>query len=111
MKPKGVLTGTHSLSGNQACAEGALAAGCRFLSAYPIPPSIEIIERFTQRAKEVDANLEFIEINKNIKTSLEGEYQKENASLAVDTVKKLSTRDGFKISDSQIKKNTLKNLL
>lgn len=52
---KGVLTGTHNFSGNQACAEGALAAGCRFLSAYPIPPSIEVIERFTQRAKEVDA--------------------------------------------------------
>ncbi|MBA7615240.1 2-oxoglutarate oxidoreductase subunit KorA [subsurface metagenome] len=52
---KGVLTGTHNLSGNQACAEGALAAGCRFLSAYPIPPSIEVIERFTQRVKEVDA--------------------------------------------------------
>ncbi len=52
---RGVLTGTWNLSGNQACAEGALAAGCRFLSAYPIPPSIEVVERFTQRAKEVGA--------------------------------------------------------
>lgn len=54
-KGKGVLTGTHHLSGNQACAEGALAAGCRFLSSYPIPPAVEVIERFTKRAKEVDA--------------------------------------------------------
>jgi len=53
--PKGVLSGTHKLSGNQACAEGALAAGCRFLSAYPLSPSIEVIDRFTQRAKDVDA--------------------------------------------------------
>lgn len=54
-EPKGVLSGTHKLSGNQACAEGAIAAGCRFLSAYPIPPSIEVIERFTKRAKDIDA--------------------------------------------------------
>lgn len=53
--PKGVLSGTHKLSGNQACAEGAIAAGCKFLSAYPIPPSIEVIERFTKRAKDIDA--------------------------------------------------------
>lgn len=53
--PKGVLTGSHKLTGNQACTEGALAAGCRFLSAYPIPPSIEVIKRYTKRAKEVDA--------------------------------------------------------
>ncbi len=53
--PKAVLTGTHKLTGNQACAEGAIAAGCRFLSAYPLPPSIEIIKRYTERAKDVDA--------------------------------------------------------
>ena len=53
--PKGVLTGSHKLTGNQACTEGALAAGCRFLSAYPLPPSIEVIERYTKRAKDVDA--------------------------------------------------------
>jgi 2-oxoglutarate ferredoxin oxidoreductase subunit alpha len=52
--PKAVLTGTHKLSGNQACAEGAIAAGCRFLSSYPLPPSIEIIKRYTERAKDVD---------------------------------------------------------
>jgi len=54
-KPKGVLEGTHSLNGNQACAEGALSAGCRFLGAYPIVPAIEVCERFLERAKEVGA--------------------------------------------------------
>ncbi len=53
--PKGVLTGSHTLSGNHACAEGALAAGCRFLGLYPIVPSLEISERFLKRAPEVGA--------------------------------------------------------
>ncbi len=34
--PKGVLTGAHYLDGDYACAEGALAAGCRFFAGYPI---------------------------------------------------------------------------
>lgn len=52
--PKGVLTGSHQLSGNQACAEGALSAGCRFLGVYPIEPAIEVSRRYLERAKEVD---------------------------------------------------------
>jgi 2-oxoglutarate ferredoxin oxidoreductase subunit alpha len=32
------------LQGNAACAEGALAAGCRFFAGYPITPSTEIAE-------------------------------------------------------------------
>lgn len=47
--PAGVLTGTHFLDGDQACCEGALAAGCRFAAGYPITPSTEIVERFAQR--------------------------------------------------------------
>jgi 2-oxoglutarate ferredoxin oxidoreductase subunit alpha len=53
--PKGVLTGTHTLSGNQACAEGAFAAGCRFLGVYPIVPALEASQHFLRRAKEVGA--------------------------------------------------------
>ena len=47
--PAGVLTGTHFLDGDQACCEGALAAGCRFAAGYPITPSTEVVERFAQR--------------------------------------------------------------
>lgn len=47
--PKGVLTGAHYLDGDQACAEGALAAGCRFLAGYPITPSTEVAERIAAR--------------------------------------------------------------
>ncbi len=47
--PKGVMAGTHFLDGDQACCEGALAAGSRFSAGYPITPSTEIVERFAQR--------------------------------------------------------------
>ena len=62
--PKGVLTGTWDLSGNQACAEGALAAGCRFLGLYPIMPALEVSERFLQRAPAVGAT--FIQMEDEI---------------------------------------------
>ena len=51
--PSGVLTGTHFLDGDQACCEGALAAGCRFSAGYPITPSTEIVERFAQRVPQL----------------------------------------------------------
>lgn len=51
--PKGVLTGSHFFDGDHACAEGALAAGCRFFGGYPITPSTEVAERFSQRSPRV----------------------------------------------------------
>jgi len=44
-----VLTGQHFMSGDIACAEGALAAGCTLFAGYPITPSTEIAERLAQR--------------------------------------------------------------
>ena len=43
--------GTHYLSGNEAAAEGALTAGCRFYAGYPITPSSEIMERMAVRLR------------------------------------------------------------
>jgi len=51
--PRGVLTGTHFMDGDHACCEGALAAGARFASGYPITPSTEVVERFAQRVPTV----------------------------------------------------------
>jgi len=51
--PKGVLTGAHFLDGDFAIAEGALAAGCRFFAGYPITPSTETAERFSERIPSV----------------------------------------------------------
>ncbi len=42
------------LSGNHACALGAVAAGCRFFAGYPITPSSEIAERLSRLLPAVD---------------------------------------------------------
>jgi 2-oxoglutarate ferredoxin oxidoreductase subunit alpha len=52
MKPA-VLTGTHFITGDVACAEGALAAGCRFFGGYPITPATEIAEHMASRLPAV----------------------------------------------------------
>jgi len=52
-KNKAVLTGTHFMSGDLACAEGAIAAGCRFFGGYPITPATEIAEQVARRFPEV----------------------------------------------------------
>ncbi|SDF87713.1 2-oxoacid:acceptor oxidoreductase subunit alpha [Sporolituus thermophilus] len=41
------------LQGNQACAEGAIAAGVKFFAGYPITPSTEIAEVMAKRLPEV----------------------------------------------------------
>ena len=46
--------GKHFMSGNIACAEGALAAGCKFYAGYPITPSSEIMEHMSVRLPEVN---------------------------------------------------------
>ncbi len=50
---KDVLTGTYFLTGDEACAAGALAAGCRFFAGYPITPSSEVAERMSVRLPQV----------------------------------------------------------
>jgi 2-oxoglutarate ferredoxin oxidoreductase subunit alpha len=47
MRPK-----TRVITGNEACAEGALAAGLRFFAGYPITPSSEIAEILAERLPE-----------------------------------------------------------
>jgi 2-oxoglutarate ferredoxin oxidoreductase subunit alpha len=42
------------VSGNHACALGAVAAGCRFFAGYPITPSSEIAERLSRLLPQVD---------------------------------------------------------
>ena len=52
-KGRDVLTGKHFMQGDHACAEGAIAAGCRFFGGYPITPATEISERIARRMPEV----------------------------------------------------------
>ncbi len=53
MAAKDILTGEHFIHGDAACAEGGLAAGCRFFAGYPITPATEIAERMARRLPEV----------------------------------------------------------
>jgi len=48
-----LLSGEHFLQGDQACAEGAVAAGCKLFAGYPITPATEISERLSWRLPEV----------------------------------------------------------
>jgi 2-oxoglutarate ferredoxin oxidoreductase subunit alpha len=52
MNDRRVLTGAHFMNGDEACAEGALAAGCSFFGGYPITPSTEIAEHLARRMPE-----------------------------------------------------------
>lgn len=49
MMKKRLLTGVHLWQGNEACAEGALAAGLTLFAGYPITPATEISERLSAR--------------------------------------------------------------
>jgi len=45
--------GWYFMQGDEACAEGAIAAGCRFYAGYPITPASEIMVRMVHRLSEV----------------------------------------------------------
>jgi len=48
-----VLTGSHFMLGDHACAEGALAAGLDMFAGYPITPSTEVAEHLAVRLPDV----------------------------------------------------------
>jgi 2-oxoglutarate ferredoxin oxidoreductase subunit alpha len=51
--PKPSLVPALFLSGNEAAALGALAAGCRVAAAYPITPASDILEYLTPRLQQL----------------------------------------------------------
>ena len=48
------MTKNHFWQGNQACAEAAITAGCKFFAGYPITPASEIAEHLAQRLPQED---------------------------------------------------------
>ena len=48
-----VLSGVHLFQGDEACAEGAIAAGCNLFAGYPITPATEVSERLSWRRFDV----------------------------------------------------------
>ncbi|MDH4100042.1 MAG: 2-oxoacid:acceptor oxidoreductase subunit alpha [Nitrospirota bacterium] len=47
------MSDARLMQGNEAAAEGALAAGCRFYAGYPITPSSELMEHMAKRLPEL----------------------------------------------------------
>lgn len=60
-----ILTGDHFMMGDVACAEGAIAAGCRFFAGYPITPASEVAERISQRFPDLP-EAEYIQMEDEI---------------------------------------------
>ncbi|MBQ3185047.1 MAG: 2-oxoacid:acceptor oxidoreductase subunit alpha, partial [Firmicutes bacterium] len=52
MEEKSSKTTEVILQGNEACAMGAIYAGCRFFAGYPITPSTEIIEMMSSEMQK-----------------------------------------------------------
>jgi len=48
-----VKTGRYFVQGDEAIAEGAIAAGCRYFAGYPITPASEISETMARRMPQV----------------------------------------------------------
>ena len=59
--------GVHYLQGAQACAEGALMAGCRVYAGYPITPATEIMEHAAHRLPQVGGR--FIQMEDEISSA------------------------------------------
>lgn len=53
MRSNTVITGTYFITGDDACAEGGIAAGCTFFAGYPITPATEVAERMSKRLPQV----------------------------------------------------------
>jgi len=51
-----VFTGTHFMKGDYVCAEGGIAAGCRFFAGYPITPATEVATRMASRLDRIGGN-------------------------------------------------------
>ncbi len=49
-----IAPGEYFLQGNEACVEGAVAAGVRFFAGYPITPSTEIAEGLSHKLRGTD---------------------------------------------------------
>lgn len=52
--PPSLPPGNHFLMGDEASAEGAIAAGCRFFAGYPITPASEVMQHAVKRFRDVN---------------------------------------------------------
>ena len=69
LQEKRILT-----TGNSACAEGAITAGCLYFAGYPITPSSEIAAYMSRRLPQVNGTFVQMEDELASITSCSGEY-------------------------------------
>lgn len=84
------------MQGNEACAEGALAAGVRFFGGYPITPSTEIAEKMSELLPKVGGK--FIQMEDEIG----GAAVVLGASLAGSKVMTATSGPGFSLKQELI---------
>lgn len=84
------------MQGNEACAEGALAAGVRFFGGYPITPSTEIAEQMAKELPKVGGS--FIQMEDEIA----GMAVVLGASLAGKKVLTATSGPGFSLKQELI---------
>jgi 2-oxoglutarate ferredoxin oxidoreductase subunit alpha len=63
--PSALDPGRHFLQGDEACAEGAIAAGCSYYAGYPITPASEIMEHICRRFAQLPGRV-FIQMEDEI---------------------------------------------
>ncbi len=64
--PSSLPAGRYFLQGDEACAEGAIAAGCDFYAGYPITPASEIMMRMCHRFGGMPGRHVFIQMEDEI---------------------------------------------
>ncbi|HUT15763.1 MAG TPA: 2-oxoacid:acceptor oxidoreductase subunit alpha [Anaerolineae bacterium] len=63
--PSELAPGRHFMQGDEACAEGAIAAGCNYYAGYPITPATEIMQRMCHRFGQLPGRV-FIQMEDEI---------------------------------------------
>jgi len=63
--PSVLKPGRYFMQGDEACAEGAIAAGCNFFAGYPITPATEIMEQMARRLRGLEGRV-FIQMEDEI---------------------------------------------
>jgi len=90
------MSGARLVQGNEACARGALAAGCNFYGGYPITPSSEIAEHMVRMLP--DAGGVFVQMEDEI-ASLAAVI---GASLAGSKAMTATSGPGFSLMQEHI---------
>ena len=63
--PSVLKPGRYFMQGDEACAEGAIAAGCNFFAGYPITPATEIMEQMARQLPGLEGRV-FIQMEDEI---------------------------------------------